>query len=121
MSTTIKPEAPGRNHPDTPLIARVFRVVAFAEAASWLGLLIGMFFKYGPTGNAIGVEVFGPIHGAIFVAYAGVALLCIRPLRWGPWTSLAALAASIPPFASLLFEWWAHRTGRLVGPADRES
>ena len=26
---------------------------------------------------------------------------------------LVALVCSIPPFATLLFEWWAARTGRL--------
>jgi integral membrane protein len=100
----------------SPLIARAFRIIAIVEAASWLGLLVGMFFKYGPTGNVIGVEVFGPIHGTVFIAYLAIALLCIRPLRWGPWTSIAALAASVPPFATLLFEWWAERTGRLSRP-----
>jgi integral membrane protein len=108
------PDSQSRRH--VPMIARAFRAIAILEAASWLGLLVGMFFKYGPTGNAIGVEVLGPIHGAVFIAYLAVALLCIRPLRWGPWTSMAALVASVPPFATLLFEWWAQRTGRLSRP-----
>lgn len=43
-----------------------FRAVAIAEAVSWVGLLIGMFFKYVVVGDDIGVTIFGPIHGAIF-------------------------------------------------------
>ncbi len=99
-----------------PAVARFFRVVAFAEALSWLALLVGMFFKYGPTGNPIGVEIFGPIHGGIFVLYLLAVLICIRPLRWGFWTTVLALIASVPPFFTLLFEIWASRTGRLASP-----
>ncbi|MFA7265867.1 MAG: DUF3817 domain-containing protein [Candidatus Nanopelagicales bacterium] len=99
-----------------PRIAVAFRVAAIAEAFSWLGLLIGMFFKYGPAENPIGVEIFGPIHGGIFVLYLLIVLLCIRPLKWGIGTTLLALAAAIPPFFTLLFEMWALRTGRLGVP-----
>lgn len=90
-----------------------FRVVAIAEAISWLGLLIGMLFKYSAIDNPIGVKIFGPIHGAIFVLYLLVTLLSIRPLKWGLGTTLLALIASVPPFFTLLFEMWAKRTGRL--------
>ena len=40
-----------------------------AEALSWVGLLIGMYLKYVPRTTELGVHVFGPIHGAVFVAY----------------------------------------------------
>lgn len=90
-----------------------FRIVAIAEAISWLGLFIGMYFKYGAVDNPIGVKIFGPIHGAIFVLYLLAALLCIRPLKWGVGTTLLALVASVPPFFTLIFEMWASRTGRL--------
>ena len=39
-----------------------FRLVALAEAVSWVGLLVGMYFKYlGTPRTEIGVKVFG--HG----------------------------------------------------------
>ena len=41
-------------------------------------------------------------------------------LRWSVWTTLLALACSVPPFATLLFEWWAVRTGRL-NTSDRST
>lgn len=97
-------------------MAKLFRVVAIAEAFSWLGLLIGMYFKYGAADNPMGVKIFGPIHGAIFVLYLITVLLCIRPLRWGFVTTILALAASIPPFFTVVFEVWASRTGRLRPP-----
>ena len=62
--------------------ATAFRIVAVAEALSWVGLLAGMFVKYVPETTELGVQVFGPIHGAIFVAYVVVALVAARVLRW---------------------------------------
>ncbi len=85
-------------------MATAFRVVAIAEACSWAGLLIGMMFKYLVVGNEIGVQVFGPIHGGLFVAYVVVALVAARTFDWRLPTTLLALACSIPPFATLWFE-----------------
>jgi integral membrane protein len=90
-----------------------FRVIAFAEAVTWLGLLVGMYFKWiAQTGEA-GVKIFGPIHGGVFVAYVVLALLTARVQRWSIWTTLFSLAASIPPFFTVWFELWAKRSGRL--------
>jgi integral membrane protein len=94
-------------------IAIAFRIVAVAEALSWVGLLAGMYVKYVPQTSEAGVQVFGPIHGGIFVAYVVVALVAGRLLRWSPGTTLLALAASVPPLATVLFERWASRTERL--------
>jgi integral membrane protein len=101
----------------TSLSRTAFRIVAVAEALSWLGLLIGMLFKYVISDTEVGVKVFGPIHGAIFVTYVLTCLVVRGPLRWSGSTLLLALAASIPPFGSLVFEQWASRTGRLGRPA----
>lgn len=98
---------------------QLFRAVAVAEALTWVGLLAGMYVKYVPETSEVGVQVFGPIHGAVFVLYVAVTLLTARALRWSPGTALLALAASVPPFATVAFEVWARRTGRLgtVGAA----
>ncbi|RZS38999.1 integral membrane protein [Herbihabitans rhizosphaerae] len=94
-----------------------FRVAALAEALSWLGLLIGMYFKYATDSGDLGVKVFGPIHGVIFVGYV-LATLGVRPLlKWDRRTTILALGASIPPLATVVFERWAARTGRLEEPA----
>ena len=93
--------------------ATAFRIVAVAEALSWLGLLAGMYVKYVPQTSEAGVQVFGPIHGAVFVAYVVVALVASRVLRWNLATTLLALVASVPPLVTVLFERWASRTGRL--------
>ena len=93
--------------------ALAFRIVAVAEGLSWLGLLAGMYVKYVPQTSEVGVQVFGPIHGGVFVAYVVVALVASRVLRWNVPTTLLALAASVPPLATVLFERWASTTGRL--------
>ncbi|GAA0905382.1 DUF3817 domain-containing protein [Pseudonocardia zijingensis] len=96
--------------------ARAFRAVAIAEACSWAGLLFGMFFKYVVVFDDIGVKVFGPIHGALFVAYVVVTLVVARTFRWRLPVTIVALVASIPPLATLWFERRAHRRGLLAEP-----
>ncbi|MFD7656890.1 DUF3817 domain-containing protein [Actinosynnema sp. NPDC059797] len=88
-----------------------FRLLALAEAVSWAGLLLGMFFKYVVVENEIGVKIFGPVHGAIFVAYLLVTLMLAQ--RWDRKTLVWALVAAVPPFGTVVFERWAARTGRL--------
>lgn len=88
------------------LSASVFRVTAVAEACSWLGLLVGMFFKYVVVENEIGVKVFGPIHGALFVAYLGSLLWVAAHERWRLGRIAVGAAAAIPPFTSVIFERW---------------
>ncbi|WP_431908122.1 DUF3817 domain-containing protein [Micromonospora carbonacea] len=94
-------------------ITKLFVVAAVAEACSWLALLVGMAVKYGPPGNEIGVKIFGPIHGGLFVAYGVLVLAVARLHRWRAWPTLVALACSVPPFATLVFERWAARRGML--------
>lgn len=80
-----------------------FRVIAVLEACSWAGLLLGMAFKYTDNGEA-GVQIFGPIHGGFFMAYVVLGLLASRAVGFNARQTLLVLAASIPPFTSLLAE-----------------
>ena len=100
---------------NTRTAVTAFRIVAVAEALSWLGLLAGMYVKYVPQTSELGVQVFGPIHGGIFVAYVLITLVVSRLLGWTAATTLLALAASVPPLVTVLVERWASRTGRLPG------
>ena len=102
------------SHPRT--VARAFRAVAIAEAVSWVLLLAGMFVKWVLRTSELGVQLAGPVHGAVFVAYVLTTLLAWRVLRWTPDTALRALVASVPPLCTVWFERWARRTGRL--PVD---
>lgn len=91
-----------------------FRLVAVAEALSWAGLLVGMLLKYGPPGTEVGVQVFGPIHGGLFVAYLAVTFISWPSFGWSTPVGVTALAAAVPPFGTVVFERWATRTGRLT-------
>ena len=84
------------------------------EAVSWVGLLLGMYFKYlasAPT--EIGVKVFGMAHGLIFIAFVVGALSAGIAFKWALGTWLLASVASIVPLGSVIFLIWADRTGKM--------
>ncbi|WP_375135002.1 DUF3817 domain-containing protein, partial [Arthrobacter sp. HMWF013] len=60
---------------------RAFRILAIAEAFSWAALLTGMYFKWIARTTEVGVEVAGPVHGALFVGYGVAALVLWRLQR----------------------------------------
>lgn len=99
-------------------LGRAYVVVAIFEAFTWAGLLVGMYLKYIPETTEAGVWLFGRLHGAAFVAYGIITLIAAIKLRWGWFRTLVALAAAVPPFTTLLAEWWLRRTGHLSAPAD---
>jgi integral membrane protein len=98
---------------DPRTVARAFRVVAVAEAVSWVLLLAGMFVKYVLDTSQLGVQLAGPVHGVVFLAYVATTLLAWRVLHWSFGTTALALLASLPPLCTVVFERWAQRTGRL--------
>lgn len=91
---------------------RAFRAVAIAEAFSWAGLLVGMYVKWIAEASEIGVKIFGPVHGGLVVAYVALALAVAVRQRWSLVTLFFALAATLPPFLTVFFDRWAHRSGR---------
>jgi integral membrane protein len=98
---------------------RVFRLTAVAEAFSWAGLLVGMVVKYVVVHDPIGVQIFGRLHGALFVAYLAALLWLARRERWGLLRLAVGAAAAVPPFTSLVFERWvSRRRGRAAVRAD---
>ena len=91
-----------------------FRLIAFAEAVTWVGLLIGMYFKYlGTPRTEVGVKIFGMAHGLVFIAFVVAAVLVGMAFKWGATVWLLALLGSIVPLGSVIFLIWAERTGRL--------
>ena len=110
---------------DLRSVAGWLRLVGLLEAVSWVGLLVGMYFKrVASPGTDIGVTVFGPIHGAVFRACVGAAVAAGVAFKWGVLTWLLALLASIVPLATVIFLIWAGRTGRMgvtAGPTGRSA
>ena len=105
--------------PDLSPWGRAFVVVAFLEATTWAGLLVGMYLKYVTESTDVGVAVFGALHGAAFMIYVGVTVTAAWRLRWSVKVALIGLAAGVPPLATLPFEWWARRAA-LLSPRPHE-
>lgn len=82
---------------------RWFRVVALAEAVSYLVLLAAAVAKR--TLDAPGpVEALGPVHGVLFLAYVGLAF-AVRPvLRWNVVTTAIVIVAAVVPFGAFVVE-----------------
>ncbi|TAH36679.1 DUF3817 domain-containing protein [Candidatus Saccharibacteria bacterium] len=92
----------------------LFRAAAFGEAIGWTLLIIGIGLEH-LTGSHTYVAVAGRIHGMLFVAYM-VAVLALYPsLVWSRWKALFALAFSMPPYGSIVFERWASWRRRAHG------
>ncbi len=82
-------------------VIRVFRVLAVAEAFSWAALLTGMYFKWIARTTELGVEIAGPIHGALFIGYGVAALVLWRLQRWPFLVALFAGLSAVFPFATV--------------------
>ena len=94
----------------------LFRRVAVAEAFTWAGLLSGMFLKYVTRTTEVGVQVFGMLHGVVFIGYVLVTLAVAVDQQWSRGRTLLGLASAVPPFLTLWFERYAARHDLL---ADR--
>lgn len=97
---------------------RLYRLVARAEAVTWALLLTGMFLKYVTETTELGVQVFGMVHGVVFIAYCLTTVLLSVDQRWAVSRLALGLGSAIPPFATVPFERYAERAG-LLGDAWR--
>jgi integral membrane protein len=89
---------------------RVFRFVSVAEAISFLLLLlVAMPLKYGADAP-VGVQLMGPLHGVLFMAYVGMVFLVREQLRWDLKRTVLALGAAVLPVAPFLVERYWTRT-----------
>ena len=93
---------------------RLFRALAFAEAITWTILILAMILKYAGGVDAA-VLVGGSIHGFVFLAYAFAAALVGVNQRWGLGLIAFAVFTAIVPYATIPFELWLMRRGRLDG------
>lgn len=89
----------------------LFRRVAVTEAITWTLLLFGMVLKYGTHSTQLGVQVFGMIHGIVFISYVVTTVIVWVDQKWTAKRGIGALLASIPPFVTLAVELMAARRG----------
>jgi len=98
---------------ESSLSSRFFVAVATLEAFSWLALLIGMYFKWIAQSTDRGVQIFGMVHGIVFMTYLVVLAWVARSRRWDLRTAFLGLLSSIPPLMTIWFERYALRKGDL--------
>lgn len=98
-----------------------YRTLAFAEAVTWTLLILGLLMKYVWDLGDVGVRVGGSIHGFVFLAYAGTAVLVGLNQRWSVGLLALGVVTAVVPYATIPFDLWADRTGRLDGGWRREA
>jgi integral membrane protein len=98
----------------------LFRRFAFAEAVTWTLLIGGLVTKATAGAPQIALTVIGGIHGAVFLTYAVIASITGVNQRWGVARTVSAVALAIVPYATIPFEIYVERTGRLKGHWRRE-
>ncbi|WP_125775088.1 DUF3817 domain-containing protein [Antribacter gilvus] len=99
---------------------RLYRVLAVAETVTWTLLILGMVLKYLVQVGDWPVQLAGPVHGTVFVAYAFTAALVGVNQRWGAVQTAAAVATAVVPFATIPFDRRLERRGLLEGGWRRE-
>jgi len=82
---------------------KAFRYVALGEATSFLALLVATVVKY-QADAPMGVKILGPVHGALFLAYALLGLLVAIRLEWRLWKAVAVLLAAVIPFGGYVVD-----------------
>ena len=88
---------------------KTFRYVALAEATSFLILLVFAFVMHSEGG----VDVMGPLHGVLFLAYVALALVIARPAGWSVRVTLGVLVGAVLPFGGFVVDRWLAKTGQL--------
>ncbi len=91
---------------------KTFRYVALAEAASFLVLLVMTVIKHTQDAPG-GVQVMGPIHGVLFLAYVAIALGIRDQAGWSARATLGVLIGAVLPFGGFVVDRWLARTGQL--------
>ena len=91
-----------------PAFERSFRIIAVAEATSFLALLVATYVKYAQEQPG-GVEVLGPVHGVLFLAYVGLAFYLAPRAGWGIGTTVLVVAGAVAPFGGYVVDRWLAR------------
>jgi integral membrane protein len=99
---------------------KLFRRFAFAEAVTWTLLIGGLVIKATVGAPQLALTVVGGIHGAVFLTYGVIASITGVNQRWGIGRTVVAVALAIVPYATIPFEIYVERSGRLKGDWRRE-
>ena len=89
----------------TSSLERNFRITALAEATSFLALLVATYVKYGHD-EPVGVQILGPLHGLLFIAYVLLAFNLASRAGWGTRTTGLVLVGAVLPFGGYVVDRW---------------
>jgi integral membrane protein len=93
---------------------RNFRYVALVEATTFLALLVASVIKR-TGGGETGVQILGPIHGLLFIAYVVMALrLRQEEVGWTNKQTFWILVGAVLPFGGYVVDWWLLRRERVA-------
>jgi integral membrane protein len=81
------------------------RYIALAEATSFIALLIASIVKR-TGGSEVGVQILGPIHGVLFIAYVVIALNLRPRAGWSGKATFWILVGAVIPFGGYVVDWW---------------
>jgi integral membrane protein len=96
--------------------AKTCKLIAFIEAISYLVLLVAVVFKH-VYGQPAGVEIVGPLHGLVFLAYFMGVLFVREDQGWGLLRVIVVLLAALIPFGA----FWVERRLVTLPPSRPES
>ena len=94
-------------------LERAFRITALAEATSFIALLAATYVKYAHD-EPVGVQILGPLHGLLFIAYVLLALRLAPIAQWSSRTTLLVLVGAVLPFGGFVVDRWMARQPRLA-------
>jgi len=87
------------------MTVRNFKLVALIEATTFLLLLVASYVKRA-NDQPLGVEILGPIHGLLFIAYVVMALAVRESAGWSGKQTLLILLGAVLPFGGYVVDRW---------------
>ena len=94
---------------------KLYKAFALGEGVTWTLLISALIIRALIDSPPILLTVVGSIHGAVFLGYGVIASLVGVNNRWGLGRTVLAVALAIVPFATIPFERYGERSGKLDG------
>jgi integral membrane protein len=87
---------------------RNFKYIALAEATTFLLPLVASVVRRA-SDEPLGVEIPGPIHGLLLIAYFVMALSIREGAGWSGKQTLLILLGAVLPFGGYVVDGWINR------------
>ena len=93
----------------------LYRILAIAETITWSLLILAILLKYVAQIDTPFTFAAGLVHGFVFIAYAGTAIIVGLNQRWSLGLIAAGIVTAIVPYATIPFDRWLERNDRTAG------